>query len=390
MEPKNNGVVVEIETDGTGKTRRLTSSGRSSAKRSCDSLSDHGCDINYCSDTSDDLLLFDSLPFKPEQLKNDHYLGSILPDLVALGLDAWEDDKAAKATEEASVMSNEPALSQHVETSQSSSPQSCKLIRKNGINEEQHHSGSIRPSEPMEEVCEKSPNTMITTTRNKPQKDILACPFYKLDPSRHHDCMWELELADTNAIKQHVIVDHRLHENCPICHDTFERTEDRNQHIISRRCNPCDPPENLVRGVTDDQIHKLSQQNDDETWKNRKKLKGMGRDEFSNADIATYEAMNEAMIEYEKKKWFDIWDFLFPKTPHPESPYLSAPGELQAVELRSFWHKAGPGLVASELKKRNLQEWENVRGGADVEALAASVFKGMMERLELASAHGTG
>jgi 5-methylcytosine-specific restriction endonuclease McrA len=197
--------------------------------------------------------------------------------------------------------------------------------------------------------------------------------------------MWQVELPDMRTIKQHLIVDHRRCDYCPICYAVFDRAADRDRHIVARSCRKKKQPEGLLVGVSEDQAEVLARRYDGSEWTPKDDGADMRRRNRANTKITSRNVANKfsrkAGPPSEEEKWFYIWDIVFPTTPHPASPYLSSPLERETVALRSFWQSAGPELVAEALKEHHLPRLEDTPEEGTLAALHTTVLKCMAEKL---------
>jgi hypothetical protein len=193
--------------------------------------------------------------------------------------------------------------------------------------------------------------------------------------------MWGMELADIRSLKQHVIVNHRLPEYCPICYSIFESAAERDRHIVARSCrgstNLSSYAASRLVGVSEDQVGQLLALEERTGTRNRngKRTKG-GRWLAKNKTTRT------AAVS-EEEEWYRIWQVLFPGEPRPRLAYLSSRGEREMVDMRNFWDRAGPGLLADLLKAQGLLQWEDLQEETALAALHASVLKGMVETARL-------
>ena len=393
---------------------------RRMSKRGADEMLASGhndqIDIGYSSDgassisssssstdsVEDDVLLFDSLPEKPELLDDGHPFHSVLAGLANLAWSAWTKEKM-KASAAAHPNKETHSMIPERGAGSNSSP---RLL---GLGNILHATPRLReednpPAEHQDnEICDSvasiytaetdhdDPDAVMVGRQSSPlarQEDptLLACPFYRLDPVQHHSCMGAIELRDTRTIKQHTIVDHRLPEYCPVCHVVFSSAPERDSHVVARSCR--DPPvmsrPPIIRGVSEDQVEALAaprrrrrrrRRHEPENEPNPKKRRGRRRKQRGETVIATTE----------EEEWHRIWNILFPDVvPMPTDVYLSSPREREVAALRAFWQAAGPELVSGLLRDRGLLRWEDPREEAALAALHASVLERVMEQSGLA------
>ncbi|KAK6066694.1 HET and ankyrin domain protein [Seiridium cupressi] len=148
-------------------------------------------------------------------------------------------------------------------------------------------------------------------TRN--EEPLLACPFYKRFPGKHHDCS-RYVLKRGKDVKQHL---KRLHTTpefyCARCYQTFHNTKDRDEHARGAKCPILHDPQ--FEGVTEDQRKKLEQ-----SMKRSKSL---------------------------EEQWHIIWDVIFPGVEHPKSAFMGHPQTEAVSLLRDMWNRRGGDILAS-------------------------------------------
>ncbi len=159
-------------------------------------------------------------------------------------------------------------------------------------------------------------NESIATSKSKRRRKdcdgrYLACPFYKLNPIKHMDCLLRNQITETSFVVQHLERCHRQPIHCPLCNRAFKTRAECDRHILLQSCcsscgrafstreectnhtqaRSCESREVRCEGLTDDDFTRL---------------RGSRRH------------LNEA------QRWYSIWDIVFPDNPHPESPYVSS------------------------------------------------------------------
>ncbi|KAK1447528.1 hypothetical protein CMEL01_09367 [Colletotrichum melonis] len=116
---------------------------------------------------------------------------------------------------------------------------------------------------------------------------VMACPFYKLDPIKYYECVAGFRFTEFRYLKQHMWRNHSLTDiYCPMCWETFKTATRRDQHVRREGCQSRSLPESF----TDDEVRHL-----------KKKIPGKLNDE---------------------EKYFRVWDQFFTAHPRPESPYV--------------------------------------------------------------------
>ncbi|EOO03259.1 putative het and ankyrin domain protein [Phaeoacremonium minimum UCRPA7] len=346
-------------------------------KRSADLMLDGPKDDS--SSDEEDVLLFGPQPHKSARIDTDHPLQARVPNLVTLGLQAWEKEKAATGSDASTgSYSRTPAqrvpkkileaLSQNIRRLQCVEHASSDGASRSGCDDSAE--AYTAKSDP-----ERPDTVVISAKHGTAPFDLMACPYYRYDPKRSHRCGWDLEMGNTRMVRQHLIVDHRVPNHCPRCYEKFGSEVARNQHVALRTCDLRDPPAGLLVGVSEDQTQELLR------CGRRMPRASRGRQNAKTKDGRANLGRSDSRVRLsEEDKWHVIWKVLFPETPCPRRAYLSAPAEREAAALRRFWRRAGPGLVADDLAGQELLRWEDTREEATLAALHGSVLAGMMDR----------
>ncbi|KAK0726132.1 hypothetical protein B0H67DRAFT_572389 [Lasiosphaeris hirsuta] len=141
-------------------------------------------------------------------------------------------------------------------------------------------------------------------TESEPRNTILACPFYKLDPRKYHDCRPFL-LRRVKDVKQHIQRKHRSPEfYCDRCFITFPTPESRAEHL--RGHSLCDVKNTApFQGISGAQIEKL------------------------NKTINRGKSVED--------QWYCMWDILFPGERRPKSVHLNSVWENPGRRLLNIW-----------------------------------------------------
>jgi len=137
---------------------------------------------------------------------------------------------------------------------------------------------------------------------------------------------------------------------CPICRVIFAKAVDRDVHIVARYCQPREDVA-LPSGMFEDQVEQL--------------------------DCAYRRWV--AFGTSDEEQWLGILELLSPGAPKIHLPYLSEPQERELVLLRRFWCDEGHTLISAELEREGMIRFDGLSDGALLEALHASVLKGMLE-----------
>lgn len=134
-----------------------------------------------------------------------------------------------------------------------------------------------------------------------------ACHFYLHDRIGHSACL-NVRLARLSDVRQHLL--ERTHNqvvHCAVCGTIFpgratEARRRRDAHAQAATCQPSPSPLNYP-GITEDEERRI-------------------RDIARNTRTADYDGV---------RRWFMIWDCLFPGEQRPESPFLTDMPEIQRV-----------------------------------------------------------
>lgn len=125
-------------------------------------------------------------------------------------------------------------------------------------------------------------------THGAQPKQLLACPFSKLDGNRYYGCL-KFELRRVKDVKQHIMRKHLTPDfYCPRCYHTFPDRVRRDKHVRVALCETQPAPP--FEGISDEQ---------------REQLK---RTVNRGADM--------------EQQWYDVWKILFPGKDKPSSIYL--------------------------------------------------------------------
>ncbi len=147
-----------------------------------------------------------------------------------------------------------------------------------------------------------------------------ACPFFKRNPIRFWNCTTFRNPAD---VRQHLArTAHQEPLHCPICN--LEFVED------SSSLSPDDQYEEHVRQQT-------CQENPDPPgWITPAQLREI--------------AIRAGEGDTPPKKWYIIWEIVFPDTPHPDSPFCTNPiKEIFQYATRNFTNSPHASQLLTEL-----------------------------------------
>lgn len=174
-----------------------------------------------------------------------------------------------------------------------------------------HSDGSRQPDSKRKRVD----NTQTEAPENRPNKlrmlgkrsrkltplhKLLACPYFKRDSRRHRTCCG-FGFTKISYMKGHLYRNHAIPIYCPVCQQSFENVQLRDNHSRERDCEPI---ENVQDGITSEQRDWLHQR---------------GPRNFS-----------------EEQHWFRIFEFLFPDHPLPYSAYNDTTFSEDLLNFRDF------------------------------------------------------
>lgn len=151
------------------------------------------------------------------------------------------------------------------------------------------------------------------TRAGKKQESTLACPFWKLDTLKHHNCA-RRKLTRVRDVKQHLNRNHTPKHYCQRCLRLFENDDALRQHVSDERGWSCPlaTPDSL-NGISHEQSRKLHRKS--------------------------------TSSQSDERQWFAIWEILFPRKARPRSAYMDP--EL-SEDLQAFQEhldsRAGPVL----------------------------------------------
>jgi hypothetical protein len=369
-------------TRGSGINRAPQN--RRPSKRSATEMIDPHLDEDPSSSdgsSEDDILLFDSLPEKPVFLDADHPFCTVLSQLVDHGLKAWRDEKTSAADcagKEKDSIASSPSLRATIGPISIPIRQRkrARTARRDAACADQDDNPSY-----MGETDSDAGDMIVIRPEMRP-RDPLVCPFYRLDPLRHRKCLCELDFPDTRSVKQHIIVDHRLPQYCPVCYCVFESAVKRDAHIVLRSClEPTTLPEPF-QGVSETQIEEISQRG---SRKQRRNAKSKNRSDIMVGGLrgarkpsTKYVGHWKATANHEEERWFELWDMLFPHSLRPASARSWTSHEREVESIKRFWRASGPVLVTRLLKEHGMFRREDLGEEAALAALHSSVLDAML------------
>lgn len=187
-----------------------------------------------------------------------------------------------------------------------------------GANAPSHGRRGAKRPRPPSDVMSSDRDSQPSRPRRQRTEDrprvILACPFYKRDPSRYRNCR-RILLTKISYVKQHILRAHRMPPHCQICNESFQTDDQMRQHIRSMTCDrrPYIPPD----GVTEDQIFQLRSR-----VNQKNSLEG---------------------------QWHEVFDIIFPGSPRPTSVYLDPELSQDLDEFVNFLTTHGPQIILDKI-----------------------------------------
>ncbi|KAK5654739.1 hypothetical protein OQA88_7064 [Cercophora sp. LCS_1] len=194
--------------------------------------------------------------------------------------------------------------------------------RSNGLGRKRARGGVSRDQQGRDEDCDgdddprggKKPR--VTTPDGQKKSRFLACPFWKWDQSRHHECFAK-KLDTIGHLKQHLKRKHTPKFYCVDCFTTFNNGTDHHVHVQKAKCVKSQSAALTGIHITHQQgemlVKKASQGSDEE-------------------------------------KWHQIWAILFPDDSPPTSIYLDSDlSEIFCRVLEYSQTRDGVSIVRDEI-----------------------------------------
>lgn len=181
---------------------------------------------------------------------------------------------------------------------------------------------------------------------NEDDGPTLACPFYKLNPVKHSNCL-HFRLKRIKDVKQHLQRKHKQPHYCPICGHQFEIQASLQAHIRARSCE--DVIYTVPEGLSEEQTTRLG-------------------DRVSRTHTVT-------------NQWYTIWDIVFPDTQRPASPFVEGPIHEVLSSFREFWDERGQELISEHLQRTTEISYSLSREERDLNAFHALVLHESMGEL---------
>lgn len=165
-----------------------------------------------------------------------------------------------------------------------------------------------------------SDHTRIGKSKND---RAFACPFYRMDPMRHMDCV-NLKLSRIRDVKQHINRRHTQGPHyCPECWSTFSTVDPWEKHIKARSCEAAVSGDRTsILGVSEDMQKDLGKRVD-------KKLSS-------------------------SEQWYTILKVLFKDTTKKPNPYVGTVVEETVGMMRDHWEQDGADIIHDVLERKNI------------------------------------
>ncbi|KAH7122176.1 hypothetical protein B0J13DRAFT_157315 [Dactylonectria estremocensis] len=159
--------------------------------------------------------------------------------------------------------------------------------------------------------------TAATEGNSQTKTSLLACPFYKKDGQKYHDCL-KYELKRVKDVKQHICRKHTKDEfSCPSCSNGFSTKEAQDRH------------ESRCQGDLEPRPGSTS------AWQRR---------ELNVTNIRGCST---------EEQWFSTWDTVFPGQPRPKSCYLGNNLQEMMTQIRDLWDRKRGQIIGHVLNDGN-------------------------------------
>ncbi|KAH8659841.1 hypothetical protein BX600DRAFT_522450 [Xylariales sp. PMI_506] len=281
------------------------------------------------SDTSeDDMYLFETQSNDPALLQPDHIFNQMELELSRTALDKflnahWRTSSSQKRSREAD---EEPESRKRVKVATVACYQAYMI---------------------MEQTIEADDEDTILVDYPKPLHRNFMCPFYVRDRRKYQTCLARASLLSIEDVKRHLWTAHSQPLYCPICHQTFETTDEQHRHIRSRGCEQGTLPR--PEGITIEQMQLLARR--------------MGS--WVAASI----------------QWLNVWAIVFPGADPPPMEYHSGETESAIVMLRQYWADQGHSIVADFLDGKDLGEPDPREDASALASLRQNTLNRMVDHV---------
>lgn len=145
----------------------------------------------------------------------------------------------------------------------------------------------------------------------------LACPFWKLDPTKHAKC-FKRKLSKISYVKQHLQLVHAPEFYCQRCLDVFENEQNLEAHTSALNVACTRDGSKSLNGIT---------------YQQRGKLAFKSKVQLSESD-----------------RWFVIWDIVFPKNPRPASAYVDQSLSEDLCHFVDFFQAQGRRILSETIQ----------------------------------------
>lgn len=135
-----------------------------------------------------------------------------------------------------------------------------------------------------------------------------ACPFFKNNPDSNDSCL-RIGLKRIVDVRQH-INRHHMPIRCPKCRAMFGSKNEKDAHVRQRQCKKADG--DASNEMNEGDWDKIAMRGQAERGKNA-----------------------------EERRWYKIWEILFPQDPHPESPYIGQEFDERLERAHTTFYSAG-------------------------------------------------
>jgi hypothetical protein len=163
---------------------------------------------------------------------------------------------------------------------------------------------------------QKTKKTKKDAYHEKKARSQFACPFQRLDPLKHHECL-KYALHRIKDVKQHLYRRHKQPDYyCARCFHIFTTADAREEHVRSKNCDNLEAPK--FEGITDMQKKRL----------NKTSSRGLDPQE----------------------QWFSMWDIIFPNKSRPSSVMIGNYIAEMVPLLRNLWSRKKYGILAKAQK----------------------------------------
>ncbi|KAI0113684.1 hypothetical protein GGR51DRAFT_506241 [Nemania sp. FL0031] len=166
----------------------------------------------------------------------------------------------------------------------------------------------------------KVANSSNKRHKNKDTRQVLACPYWKLDSEKYRSCC-KLSHKRIRDVKQHLHRRHTPEYYCPRCFETFDDSQRYEAHVASPL--PC------------------------------QRQTGGRLDGISIAQDKELRKKSDRKLD-EEQQWFAIWDILFPNQPRPCSAYVDLALSEELSSFKEYWTRRGEDILMNEMNSTDL------------------------------------